>query len=44
MSEISSLTGTGPGKFINKVIVNDSIDDFMKKASIYIVFTLYKLK
>ena len=38
MAEIKSL------KFINKVIVNDRKDDFMKKAQLYIVFQLYKLK
>jgi hypothetical protein len=30
--------------FITKSIENSNLDDFMKKATLYIVFTLYKLK
>ena len=38
MAEVKNL------KFINKILVNDSLDDFMKKTTVYIVFQLYKLK
>lgn len=31
-------------KYIDKIFVNEKVEDFLKFASVYLVFNLYKLK